>query len=133
MNTQLQSTQVLIVDDSMIVRKAIRKAVTSAGVAEECIREAPNGREAIRALDEAPVDVVFLDINMPVMDGIEFMETMDREGRADDQFVIVVSTEVNAKRLHLLASLGAKGRLKKPFEPERLQALIVEAVEAKSN
>ncbi len=132
MEPQLASTKVLIVDDSMIVRRAIRKAVTAAGVHDDGIREAPNGEEAIGALDDEPVDVVFLDINMPVMGGEEFMEAMDAAGRADDQFIIIVSTEVNAKRLLKMATLGARGRLKKPFEPERLQKLIADAVREKS-
>ena len=133
MRSQLATTKVLIVDDSMIVRKAIRKAVLSAGVSDDGVREAANGQEAIDALDEESADVVFLDINMPVMDGEKFMVELDAADRARDQFIIVVSTEVNATRLLRMATLGARGRLKKPFEPERLQSLILEAVRERND
>lgn len=127
MNAELEEMRVLIVDDSLIVRKAIRKAVRAAGVSDAGIREAPNGRDAIDQLDSDPADVVFLDINMPVMDGMEFMESMNAAGRVSDHYIVVVSTDVNAKRLLRMASLGARARLKKPFESERLQGLITEA------
>ena len=75
---------------------------------------------------------IFLDINMPVMNGEEFMEELDRQERASDQYIVVVSTEVNAQRLLRMATLGARARLQKPFEPERLRALIQEAATERS-
>lgn len=133
MDSSIADLRVLIVDDSMIVRKAIRKAVVEVGVADNQIREAGHGEEALTALDAAPVDLVFLDINMPVMNGEEFMEALDERGTAMDQFVVVVSTEVNAKRLMKMATLGARARLKKPFEPERLRQLIADAAREKAD
>lgn len=132
METNLDSIQVLIVDDSLIVRKAIAKAAIQSGVDPNLISEAGNGQEALDSLDARPADVVFLDINMPVMNGEEFMVSLDSAGRAQDQYIVVVSTEVNAKRLMRMAKMGARGRLKKPFQPERLRELMLEAATEKA-
>lgn len=129
MATELHDAQVLIVDDSAVVRKAIRKAVTQTGVLNESIREAENGQVALDELDVELPDIIFLDINMPVMDGEQFMVAIDADGRAEQTAVVIVSTERNAKRLIRLASLGARTRLQKPFEPERLRDVIQEILD----
>lgn len=122
------NVNVLIVDDSAILRKVVGKAVRQAGIDDSCIREAGNGREALTAIEESEPDVVLLDINMPVMNGEELMEVLDATGRAERMAVVIVSTEVNAKRLMRLAGLGAKARLKKPFEPEELRDLLTNLI-----
>ncbi|MEZ6002571.1 MAG: response regulator [Planctomycetota bacterium] len=114
----------MIVDDSPLIRRVIRKAATQAGFQETNIREAENGQVALDQVHISQPDVVLLDINMPVMDGEQFMISIDKEGKYGDMAVLIVSTEVNAARLVRLAGLGAKGRLKKPFEPEELQDLL---------
>ena len=65
------SCNVLIVDDSLILRTAIKKVVKLAGVSEDHIFEAGNGQEAIDLLEAVWVDLVLLDLDMPVMDGEE--------------------------------------------------------------
>lgn len=119
---------VMIVDDSAILRRAMRRAVEQAGVASARIQEAGNGKEAIEALHKQAVDLILLDLNMPVMDGFQFMEN-----RAIDPFiaqipVVVVSTEGNERRLQALLRAGVKGRLHKPFEPEGLRAMVKEVL-----
>ncbi|MEM8712361.1 MAG: response regulator [Planctomycetota bacterium] len=129
MEQDLTNVQVLIVDDSKIVRKAIRKAVNQAGVDDSGIREAEHGQDALERLDEFLPDIVFLDINMPVMNGEEFMEVIDGDRRIDEFSVVIVSTEMNAKRLLKLAKLGAKSRLHKPFAPERIREVMLETIQ----
>lgn len=116
--------KVLVVDDSIILRKAIRKGVVHAGISDESIREAANGKLALDQVNEDRPDLVLLDINMPVMDGEQFLEALSKRDDYAKMTVIVVSTEVNIKRLARLAKLGAKGRLHKPFEPEKLIEMI---------
>ncbi len=128
MDSEVSSLNVLIVDDSAIVRRAVRKAVRQAGVSEDRIREAENGQVALDRLDEELPDIVFLDVNMPVMDGEQFLEAIERDGRVRDLTVIIVSTEMNAKRLLRLAELGARARLRKPFEPEQLREILLDTV-----
>lgn len=130
MESDLSKMQVLIVDDSRIIRKAVRKAVTQAGVEEDCIREAADGLEALDALDSSLPDIIFLDVHMPNMNGEQFMEVIGGDGRAEKFAVVIVSTEMNAKRLLKLAQLGAKTRLHKPFAPERIREVMLEIYDA---
>lgn len=130
MDTDLTKTKVLIVDDSRIIRKAVRKAVVQAGVEDDLIREAADGQEALNELSERLPDIVFLDVHMPVMNGEEFMKTIDDDGRVKEFAVVIVSTEMNAKRLLRLAQLGARARLHKPFAPERIREVMVEMLDA---
>ena len=87
------SCRVLIVDDSPILRSAIGKVVRLAGIEDDQIFEAGNGQEALDVLETVWVDLVLLDLNMPVMDGEEF--AVERMKRPDIMGipVVVVSTE----------------------------------------
>jgi two-component system chemotaxis response regulator CheY len=119
---------VLIVDDSPVLRALIRRALVLAGVEDELIREAGNGQEALEELEREVVDVVLLDLNMPVMDGFTFVDEKTKRAEFDHSKVIVVSTEGNEERLHELREKGISGYLRKPFEPEDLRGIIVEAI-----
>lgn len=118
------SCNVLIVDDSPILRSAIKKVVRLAGIADEHIREAGNGREALAALDAEWIDLVLLDLNMPVMNGEEFAVELRKKPELKGVAVVVVSTEGNRDRLQRMRELGVVGVLHKPFEPEDLCKLI---------
>ncbi len=115
---------VLIVDDSAILRKAIRKVAALAGVEADRIREAANGREALDVLDREWIDLVLLDLNMPVMDGEQFAVALRQRPEHQGVNVVVVSTEVNEDRLGRMRTLGVTETLRKPFEPEDLRRLI---------
>lgn len=114
------SCNVLIVDDSPILRKAIKKVVRLAGIEEDRIHEAGNGREALDVLETVWVDLVLLDLNMPVMDGERFVGELRKRPDLDGVAVVVVSTEANKDRLERLRALGVSDYLHKPFEPEDL-------------
>ena len=119
---------VLIVDDSPILRMAIRKVVKLTGVADEDIREAGDGAEALGKLDEALSDLVLLDLNMPVMDGEAFATELNNRPYRSQVSVAVVSTEGNKSRLDHMRALGVVETLRKPFEPEELKRLIDKAL-----
>lgn len=118
------SCNVLIVDDSSILRRAIRKVVGMAGVADDRIQEASNGQEALDILERAWVDLILLDLNMPVMDGEQFARELRSREHLKDVTVVVVSTEANAARLARMKELGVSHTLRKPFEPEQLRDII---------
>lgn len=115
---------VLIVDDSPILRRAIRKVVTLAGIPPERIHEAGNGREALDLLVNVWIDLVLLDLNMPVMDGEEFARLARADPVLRDVAIVVVSTEVNQDRLRRMRELGIRETLRKPFEPEDLCRIV---------
>ena len=118
------SCNVLVVDDSPILRAAIKKVVKLAGIGEDNIFEAGNGQEALDILETVWVDLVLLDLNMPVMDGEQFAQELRKRPDLKDVAVVVVSTESNKSRLERMHELGVVETLHKPFEPEDLRKLI---------
>ncbi len=124
--------QVLIVEDSPILRRVVRRAVQLAGVADDQIREAEHGKDALDKLAEAPADLILLDLNMPVMDGISFARAKQEMPEFKSIPIIVVTTEGNEAKLNMLSDLGVQGFLRKPFEPEELRALVHQLIEDRS-
>jgi len=118
------SCNVLIVDDSPILRKAIKKVVRLSGIEDDRIHEAGNGQEALDILETVWVDLVLLDLNMPVMDGEQFAQELRKRPDLNGVAVVIVSTEANKDRLARLRALGIVESLHKPFEPEDLCKLI---------
>jgi two-component system chemotaxis response regulator CheY len=116
--------RILIVDDSPLLRATARRAVLQAGVAAERVHEAANGKEALDVLSREAVDVVLLDINMPVMDGYQFVEAKAKLPALAGVKVALVTTEGNRKRLERMTQLGVTHYLRKPFEPEELRSLV---------
>ena len=123
--------KILIVDDSPLLRATARRAVLQAGVPAALVREARNGQEALDALATDPADVVLLEINMPVMDGFQFVEHKARLPTLAKVKVALVTTEGNKKRLERMTELGVTHYLRKPFEPEDLRTLVAELFGAK--
>ncbi len=119
---------VLIVDDSPILRAAIKKVVKLAGVDENRIHEAGNGQEALDILETVWVDLVLLDLNMPVMDGEQFAIELRKREELRDVRVVIVSTETNRERLDRITALGISDSLRKPFEPEDLCRIITDTM-----
>jgi len=126
------SVQVLLVDDSPLMRKAMKRALNQVGIEDDNVREAGNGQEALRVLARDPVDLILLDLNMPVMDGETFLRVVRHESKFDHVPILIVSTESNQARLDCLRGLGINGYLHKPFEPEDLRGLVGHVLEKAS-
>jgi two-component system, chemotaxis family, chemotaxis protein CheY len=109
----------MIVDDSLTMRRIIMRTVRMSGVEFERTEEAGNGLEALAKLKQAPVDVVLCDINMPEMNGIEMVKKLRTEmpERAGTK-VIMVSTESSPELMNSVLADGANGFINKPFTPE---------------
>lgn len=115
---------ILIVDDSALTRAVIAKTVRLTKFKDSEIREAPNGLEAIKALRLAPADLVFSDINMPVMNGLVFLDTKNQDGTIRDIPVIVISSDSSSGRAEQLKQRGVKEIVSKPFTPESIEKLM---------
>jgi two-component system, chemotaxis family, chemotaxis protein CheY len=114
----------LIVDDSSIVRRVIIKAMRMTDVQISQVLEAEDGLQALETLKNNWVDLVFLDINMPRMNGIEFMEHIRADEALKDTPVVVVSTEGSRERIEKLESLDIKAYLRKPVTPESFTEVV---------
>jgi two-component system chemotaxis response regulator CheY len=112
---------ILIVDDSPAMRSFIRRVVRLSGFEVDSYLEAANGEEALALLAANSIGAVLTDINMPVMDGEQFLRTMRDEGTLKSTPVIVISTDATAHRIQTMLELGAAGYLEKPFGPEQLR------------
>jgi two-component system, chemotaxis family, chemotaxis protein CheY len=115
---------VLLVDDSKTIRAIIAKTLNIAGVEVSNLFEAADGSQALELLRNEWIDIVFADINMPVMTGIEMVEVMEREGMLANIPVVIVSTEGSIERIEKLKSIGVKAYLRKPFNPEELKEVV---------
>jgi two-component system chemotaxis response regulator CheY len=119
------SANVLIVDDSGVMRGVIRRALELAALDVGSVLEASNGIEALAALASGDVQLVLLDINMPVMNGVQFLERLRDDPRLANLPVVVASTEGSTRRIQQLLATGAKAFIRKPFQPEQLRAVLL--------
>jgi two-component system chemotaxis response regulator CheY len=115
---------ILLVDDSVIVRSVISKALRLAGVEINELHEANNGQQALEILDSEWIDLVFADISMPVMDGEEMVEKMHASGSIENVPVIIVSSAGSEPRVARLRAKGVRDYIQKPFTPERIREVV---------
>lgn len=119
---------VLVVDDSDTSRAVIIKTLRLAGVPLGTLHQANNGKVAIDVMKENWVDLVFADINMPVMTGIEMIAKMREDEILAAIPVIVVSTEGSSTRITQLEQSGIAAFVRKPFAPERIREVVQEVM-----
>lgn len=117
------SLNVLIVDDSAVMRAMVIRTLELAGLATGEIYQAANGEEGLKALEENWVDLVLVDINMPVMNGEEMIDRMRANPVWKDLPVIVISTEGSQTRIEAIRKKGAEF-IHKPFSPEAVREVV---------
>ena len=109
----------LVVDDSRAMRKIVTRILRRAGIEE--IDEAADGREAIACLESGPLpDVALVDWNMPVMNGLEFVNSVRRESEWRRITIMMVTTENEQTQIVRALAAGAHEYLIKPFDDESL-------------
>lgn len=115
---------ILIVDDSLTARTFIARTLQMAGIPLNQIYQARNGREALDLLEREWVDLVFADINMPVMNGTEMVRCMRAADLLKSIPVIIVSTDRSAHRMAEMKEAGVQAYLTKPITPEDLKTIV---------
>lgn len=123
------SLNIMIVDDSEIIRAVIIKTIKIAQIPVADFFEAGNGKEALDLLEKQWVDLVFADINMPVMNGIEMIDIMSKKNMLQSTPVIVVSTEGSQTRIEELINKGVRAYIRKPFAPEQVKEVVDQIME----
>lgn len=119
---------IMIVDDSETIRAVLERTLGMTKLSIDRVVQAVHGKDALEKLKTAWVDIVFTDINMPVMGGIELVEKMSADPELKNIPVVIVSTEGSATRIEELKKMGIKGYLRKPFTPEKIRDVIVETL-----
>src|ERR1700690_4146797 len=89
----MSSIRALIVDDSSVMRKIVERSLRQAGVELAEVFQAGNGAEALAVLADSAVDLILCYINMPVMDGLEFVKQLPGVEKAKGASVIMITTE----------------------------------------
>jgi two-component system, chemotaxis family, chemotaxis protein CheY len=114
--------KVLVVDDSALIHQMYKMVLTR----YKCnVIHAFNGQDGLDKLAQHPdANLILLDINMPLMNGLEFIKKMKETGKYDHVPIIIVSTEGKEEDTMRGLALGAGGYVKKPFQPRDLHALI---------
>jgi len=121
----MKPARVLIVDDSSVMRKIVGRSLRQAGLEILDILEASNGTEALSIARENSLDLILSDINMPLMDGLEFVRQLRSIEAAQQVPIIMITTEAGEAHVVQALSLGASGYIRKPFTPEQIKELVI--------
>ena len=121
----------LIVDDSSVMRKIVERSLREAGIDLSDVLQAGNGAEALIVLKERPVDLILCDINMPVMDGVEFIKQLPGVENARNVPVVMITTEGSEAHVVQALSCGARGYIRKPFTPEQVKEHVLPVLAGK--
>ena len=120
----MSKLRVLIVDDSSVMRKIVERSLRQAGLDIGEVLEASNGAEALAEVSKSKFDLILSDINMPAMDGLEFLRGLAGVESARGVPVVMITTEGSEARVVEALSVGAKGYIRKPFTPEQVKERV---------
>ena len=111
----------LIVDDSRVIRKVARQIFEASGFACE---EAEDGKIALEACQKKLPDVILLDWNMPVMDGLEFLKALRKVPDGNSPKVVFCTTENDMKHIQEALASGANEYIMKPFDADIVRSKL---------
>lgn len=114
---------ILIVDDCSVMRLMMKRTLSLSDISIGRVFEAADGEQALEIVDTEKVDLIILDLYMPVMDGIEVLETIRNRSVSKHIPILIVSTESNESMIDQIETLGS-GFVHKPFTPETLRKEI---------
>ena len=113
---------VLVVDDSASMRALVSTALRAAGFNPV---EASNGQEALNTVKSMSlVDLIITDLNMPMMDGITFVQKLRQMSAFKYTPVLLLTTETRTEQKDKAKAAGATGWLTKPFDPKQLLSVV---------
>ena len=116
---------ILVVDDSALMRGLVRRAIASFGPdGELLVHEAGNGEDALRAIERSAIDLVLLDWNMPVLDGLAFVKTVRARGVRTP--IVMISAVTDPARIMEAAEAGVSDYIEKPVQVAELWERIQE-------
>ncbi len=123
--SRVSEIRVLIVDDSSVMRKIVERALRQAGLEPMVVLEAASGVEGLDALRGGAVQLILSDINMPSMDGLEFLRQLRAQKLADGVPVVMITTESSEEHVRQAIEAGAQGYIRKPFTAEQVKERVL--------
>ncbi len=121
----MREVRTLIVDDSSVMRKIVERALRQAGLDPLVVHEAGSGVEGLEVLKGAHVDLILSDINMPSMDGLEFLRQIRVQNLAPGVPVVMITTESSEEHVKQAILAGARGYIRKPFTAEQVKERVL--------
>ncbi len=121
----MSEIQALIVDDSSVMRKIVERALRQAGLESLVVHEAGSGVEGLELLKGRKVHLILSDINMPSMDGLEFVRQIQMQNLAPGVPVVMITTESSEEHVRQAIQAGAQGYIRKPFTAEQVKERVV--------
>jgi two-component system chemotaxis response regulator CheY len=120
----------LIVDDSSVMRKIVERALRQAGLDPLVVYEAGNGSDGLEVLKTKQVELILSDINMPSMDGLEFLRQIRAQNLAPGVPVVMITTESSEEHVKEAILAGAQGYIRKPFTAEQVKERVLSLLHA---
>jgi two-component system chemotaxis response regulator CheY len=114
------------------MRKIVERSLRQAGVHLTKVLEAGNGAEALAILQESQVDLILCDINMPIMDGLEFVKQLAGISNATGVPVVMITTEGSESHVVQALSCGARGYIRKPFTTDQVKEHVLPVLAVKT-
>lgn len=124
----MREIQALIVDDSSVMRKIVERALRQAGLDSLTVHEAGSGTEGLELLRAKNVDLILSDINMPSMDGLEFLRQIRAQNLAVGVPVVMITTESSEEHVKQAIQAGARGYIRKPFTADQVKERVLPLV-----
>jgi len=121
--------EILVVDDSAAIRKILQRVQRQTGMAIGNIMEAGDGEEALATLKTHKVDLVLTDINMPKMDGLQFLGKVKSTAEWEAIPVVMITTEGGETKVAEAVRLGAAGYVRKPFTADQIKEKLAGIIE----
>jgi two-component system chemotaxis response regulator CheY len=132
----MNEIRVLIVDDSSVMRKIVERSLRQAGMSGMTTFEAGSGVEGLEVLKSRPQDqplhLVLSDINMPSMDGLEFLRQIAAQKLAPGVPVVMITTESSEEHVKQAIAAGARGYIRKPFTAEQVKERVLPLLTAQT-
>jgi two-component system, chemotaxis family, chemotaxis protein CheY len=126
----MSEIRTLIVDDSSVMRKIVERSLRQAGLEPLVVYEAGSGTDALEVLKAQQVDLILSDINMPAMDGLEFLRQIRTQNLAVGVPVVIITTESSEEHVKQAIQAGARGYIRKPFTAEQVKERVLPLVSA---
>jgi two-component system chemotaxis response regulator CheY len=126
----MTETRTLIVDDSTVMRKIVERSLRQAGLDPLVVYEAGSGSEGLDVLKAKQVDLILSDINMPSMDGLEFLRQIKAQNLAPGVPVVMITTESSEEHVKQAILAGAEGYIRKPFTAEQVKERVLALLHA---
>jgi two-component system chemotaxis response regulator CheY len=120
-----KEVKILLVDDQPLIRKIVRDILAQLGYMN--VEEAENGQDALEKLKAKKFDLIFLDWNMPVMQGIDVLRELRKMPAYKDTPVIMLTAEAEKEKVITAIQEGVTNYIVKPFKPATLKEKLAES------